>query len=77
MVDIYRRMRARLGGSGAITATAHKLARILYACLRTKQPYDATRHDLNNPLRRSKALAKIRAKAKNLGFQLVQLQPAI
>lgn len=74
--DFYRRMRARLGGSAAITATAHKLARILYACLRSKQPYDSTRHDQNTPLRRSKALAKIRAKAKNLGFQLVELQPA-
>lgn len=77
MGDFYRRMRARLGGSGAITGTAHKLARILYACLRSQKPYDATRHDQNSPLRRSKALAKIRAKAKNLGFQLVELQPAI
>jgi transposase len=75
--EFHRRMRARLGGAAAITATAHKLARILYACLRTKQPYDASRHDLNTPLRRSKALAKLRAKAKNLGFQLVELQPAI
>jgi len=75
--DFHRRMRARLGGSAAITATAHKLARILYACLKSKQPYDATRHDQNSPLRRSKALAKLRAKAKNLGFQLIELQPAI
>jgi transposase len=74
--EFHRRMRARLGGAAAITATAHKLARILYACLRTKQPYDATRHDQNSPLRRSKALTKLRAKAKNLGFELVELQTA-
>ena len=28
--DFYRRMRARLGAPKAITATAHKLARLLY-----------------------------------------------
>jgi hypothetical protein len=74
--DFHRRMRARLGGGAAITATAHKLARIFYACLRDKKTYEPSRHDLNNPLRRSKALAKLRAKAQNLGFQLVELQPA-
>jgi transposase len=70
-------MRARLGGAAAITATAHKLARIFYACLRDKKTYEPSRHDLNHPLRRSKTLAKLRAKAKNLGFQLVELQPSI
>jgi transposase len=74
--DFYRRMRARRGGAAAVTATAHKLARIFYACLRSKQPYDASKHDLNSPLRRSKTLAKLRAKAQKLGFQLVELQPA-
>jgi transposase len=72
--DFHRRMRARLGGAAAITATAHKLARIFYACLRDKKTYEPSRHDLNTPLRRSKALAKLRAKAQNLGFQLVELQ---
>jgi len=72
--DFHRRMRARLGGAAAITATAHKLARIFYACLRDKKAYEPSRHDLNTPLRRSKTLAKLRAKAQNLGFQLVELQ---
>jgi hypothetical protein len=72
----HRRMRARLGGAAAVTATAHKLARILYACLRDKSTYDPSRHDLNSPLRRAKTLAKIRARALNLGFQLIELQPA-
>jgi hypothetical protein len=39
--DFYRRMRARLGGAAAVTATAHKPARIFYACLRNKRPYEA------------------------------------
>ena len=39
----FRRMRAKLGAPKAITATAHKLARILYHLLTTRQPYDETR----------------------------------
>ncbi|MDT7811438.1 MAG: transposase [Acidobacteriaceae bacterium] len=34
-----RKMRARLGNAQAITATAHKLARIVYHLLRSKEPY--------------------------------------
>jgi len=30
--DFYRRMRAKLGAPKAITATAHKLARIISIC---------------------------------------------
>ena len=38
--EFYRRMQARLGASKAITATAHKLARIVYHLLRPGQAYD-------------------------------------
>ncbi len=34
----YRRLKARLGAPKAITATAHKLARIFYRMLTTKAP---------------------------------------
>jgi hypothetical protein len=33
-------MRTKLGAPKAITATAHKLARIIYRLLTTQQPYD-------------------------------------
>src|SRR4029077_17829479 len=36
----YRRMRARLGAPKAITATAPKLARVLYHLIKTRQPYN-------------------------------------
>jgi len=35
----FRRMRARLGTAQAITATAHKLARVVYHVLHSKEPY--------------------------------------
>jgi transposase len=34
----YRRLRSRLGAPKAITATAHKIARIFYHLWSTKEP---------------------------------------
>ena len=36
----YRRMRAKLGGKGAVLCTAHKLARIIYTMLLKKIEYN-------------------------------------
>ena len=38
--DYYRRMRAKLGGKGAVSCTAHKLARIIYTMLLKKTEYN-------------------------------------
>ena len=69
----YRALRARLGASKAITAMAHKLARILWYLVTYKIPYDESvfaRSELNYQNRRKKRLqAEIRA----MGFQLVPL----
>jgi len=40
--DEYRRRRAQLGPTGAITALAHKLARILWHLVTYKKPYDSS-----------------------------------
>jgi len=37
--DYYRKMRARLGGRGAVTATAHKLSKIIYTMILQKEEY--------------------------------------
>jgi len=37
--DFYRRTRARIGGKGAVIATAHKLSKILYTMMLTKTAY--------------------------------------
>jgi transposase len=37
--DFYRRARARIGGKGAVIATAHKLAKILFMMILTKTEY--------------------------------------
>jgi len=38
--DWFRRMRAKLGPAGAVTALAHKLARILYTMIKTRTAFD-------------------------------------
>ena len=67
----FRRMRAKLGAPKAITATAHKLARIIYFMLKTRTPYDYShfaQHEEQH--RRRKEISLIR-QAKALGFTLV------
>jgi transposase len=71
--NYYRSMRARLGGPQAITATAHKLARIVHHLLTTGQAYDESvflKEDQKQSQRQEKRLRK---QAKSLGFQLVPI----
>jgi transposase len=75
--DYYRRMRAKLGGAAAITAVAHKLARIVYALLKTHQPYNPQLHDSASERHRERTLQRLKAKAKDLGFHLVASQTSI
>jgi len=74
--NFYRSMRARLGAPQAITATAHKLARILYHLLTTRSAYDETvfaGQEQKHNLRLHKRLLK---QAKLLGLQLVPITTA-
>lgn len=71
--DFYRKMKWRLGAPAAITATAHKLARILYHMLSTRQPYSEevfARCDQQSSIR---AEIRLRKQAAELGFQLSPL----
>ena len=67
----FRRMRARLGTPEAITATAHKLARIIYHLVTHRVAYDDSylaaqeRQDLQRLERR------LRNQARALGYELV------
>ena len=69
--DSFRRMRAKLGAPKAITATAHKLARIVFHMLSTRQAYDETILRRNERHFRARAEARLRAQAKALGFTVM------
>lgn len=66
----FRRQRARLGAPKAITATAHKISRIIYYMLKFKIEYvdlGAEHYEIQYKNRLIKSLTK---KAASLGFQL-------
>jgi transposase len=69
----HRRMRAKLGAPQAITATAHKLARIIYAMLKNQTEYVDPGEDYYEEQARQRAIRSLTRKAKNLGFQLVSV----
>jgi transposase len=67
----FRRMRAKLGAPKAITATAHKLARILYHLLTTGEPYAESQLATTEAVYRKRMESRLYAQARALGFQLV------
>jgi transposase len=71
--DYFRRMRARLGAPKAITATAHKLARIIYHLLKTGTAYDDTVFARNEARYQQRREHHLRQQARDLGFTLVAL----
>ena len=74
--DFYRRMRAKLGAPKAITAAAHKLARIIFHLVTTRQEFDDSRFAADQLRFHKRQEAKLRAKARALGFQLIPLEEA-
>lgn len=71
----YRRMRTKLGAPKAITATAHKLARIVYHLLQTRQPYDESVFAYAEARHQERRLRRLRTEAAALGFNLAPQQP--
>jgi len=65
-----RRMRTKLGTAAAITATAHKLARIIYAMLKTKTPYKDPGADHLEAQVQQRKVKQLQHQAKALGYEL-------
>lgn len=74
--EYYRRMRAKLGAPGAITATAHRLARILYHLVTTKDPYDESVFAAEEERHRQRREARIKREAASFGYTLTPLAEA-
>jgi transposase len=67
----YRRMRSKLGPAKATTATAHKLAKILYHMLKEKTSYRERGAEYYLHRDQERKLKQLRKQAKYLGFDLV------
>jgi hypothetical protein len=66
----YRRMRARAGPKCAVTAPAHKLARIIYHMLKYHQPYASVSAETYEQQQRDRAVRQLERRAAHLGFTL-------
>jgi len=73
----YRRMKARLGAAEAITATAHKLARLIYRLIKHGEAY--LRQGLEDYEKKfqERKLYALRKAASHMGFDLVEKQQVV
>jgi transposase len=72
----FRRMAYKLGYQEAVTATAHKLARIIYAMLKYKRQFDPLVLDIKHEFNEAKKLQSITKIAKNMGYKLMPISEA-
>lgn len=64
--DFYRRMRGKLGGKGAVVATANKMARIIYMMLKEKKPYDISIYEKAQEKYKTKQIEHLEKKLAEL-----------
>ncbi len=67
----YRRLRTRLGAPKAITAMAHRLARLIYRMLKYGQEYVDRGTQYYEERYRQQQIQFLQKKAANLGLQIV------
>jgi transposase len=67
----YRRLCARMDKGKAVTAAAHKLARLIYAMLSKGEEYTDAGQDYFEERYRERVLRKLTERARKLGMQIV------
>ena len=72
--ELYRRWKARLGSPKAITAMAHKLARVLWHLLKYKEPFKPEVFAKAEAKMRRQKLARLQNMAAAMNYQLVPNQ---
>ena len=68
----YRRMKAKLGAAEAVTATGHKLARLIYRLIKHGEAYvqeGLEKYEMKNQQRKLRAVRKM---AESLGLQILE-----
>ena len=71
--DVYRRWKARLGAPKAVTAMAHKLARVLWHLLKYRQEFDWKVFAQGEEKMKSKKLARLQNLAAAMNYQLTPI----
>jgi transposase len=67
----YRRIKSRAGAPKAITAAAHKLARIFYALVTRGENYEESAAKAYDEAHRERVIRQLKRRVQNLGFDLV------
>jgi transposase len=67
-----RRMKSRLGVPAALTATAHKLARIVYLALKHGLPYVRKSQEDYEAQMKEKQIKAVKRKARQLGLEVIE-----
>lgn len=70
----FRRQRSRLGAPKAITATAHKLARLIYNMLKYGSTFVDSGQEQYEKRYRSRILQGLKRKAQEMGYKLISIQ---
>jgi transposase len=70
-----RRMKGRLGAQAAVTATAHKLARIVYLALKHGLTYVRQNQEEYEAQMKEKQIKALRRKARQLGLEVIERAP--
>lgn len=70
----YRRLRTKLGAPKAITAMAHRLARLVYRMLKYGQQYVDKGAEYYEQRYQNQQIQSLRKRAAKLGFQITQAQ---
>ena len=71
MGELHRRSQARLGAPKAITAMAHKLARILWHMIKYKEAFNPEVFAKEEAKMKRKKLARLQSMAADLNYQLI------
>jgi transposase len=72
----YRRIKSRIGGKGAVTATAHKLAGLVYRMLKYGSEYVRRSMEEYEQKTREQLGRSLQRKAAALGYELVPRPPS-
>ena len=72
----HRRMKSRLGPAGANTATARKMACLIYHLLKYKEDYIDVDHVVFTAKIRKQRIARLRKQAEELGLEVTEKEQA-
>jgi transposase len=74
MGEYLRRLKAKLGPAGAITATARKIATLFYTLVTRQVEFDYAPWQATDAKRQQRIQARLTRQARRLGYQLVPLE---